>query len=157
MTGGREHDEVGIAGGGAAERGAEIDGAWGVVVFGVGGEFADVEGLDDEGLVHDGSDGGVGEEVLEHVAGAAPGGAEDEQDVFVLGGCGGAGLREELIGGGFGRGAGGDGEEKREGDGEERAGVEAHGIPYRVEMVIRWCVHYERSEMVTGGVMNFRR
>jgi len=101
-AGGVEHDEVGVAGGGATERGTEVDGAGGVVMLGVGGEFADVEGGDDEGLVHDGGDGGVVEEVVEHVAGAAPGGTEDEQDVFVLSGGSGARLREDVGGGWFG-------------------------------------------------------
>jgi hypothetical protein len=34
------------------------------------------------------------------VAGAAPGGAEGEEDVFVLGGCLGFGLRHEVMRGG---------------------------------------------------------
>jgi len=129
VAGGVEHDEVGVAGGGAAERGAESYGAWGVVVARVGGELADVECGDDEGLVHDGSDGGVGEEVIEHVAGAAPGGAEDEQDVFVLSGSGGAGLGEDVVGVGFG--VQGGGEEERggeEGGAKEAAGREVHGL-----------------------------
>ena len=106
--------------------GAEVDGAGSVVVLGVGGVLADVECGDDEGLVHDGSDGGVVEEVREHVAGAAPGGAEDEQDVFVLGGGGGAGLGEDVVGGGLGLEGGG--EEERGGDeGGAEEGAGAHG------------------------------
>jgi hypothetical protein len=126
VAGGREDDEVGIAGGAATEHGAELDGSGGVVMFGVGGVLADVEGGDDEGLAHDGSDGGVVEEVLEHVAGAAPGGAEDEQDVFVLRGSGCAGLGEDVVGGGLGLQGGG--EEERGGDeGRAKEGVGAHG------------------------------
>lgn len=106
MAVGCEHDDVGVAGGGAAKMGAEVDGAGGVVVAGVGGEFADVETGDDEGFVDDGSDGGVVDEVLKHVAGAAPGGAEDDQDIFVLGGGGGAGLGHDLVGAERGRGLG---------------------------------------------------
>ena len=106
MAVGCEHDDVGVAGGGAAEMGAEGYGAGGVVVVGVGGALADVEAGDDEGFVDDGLDGGVVDEVLEHVAGAAPGGAEDEQDVFVLGGGGGAGLGHDRVGAGENGGRG---------------------------------------------------
>ncbi len=59
------------------------DGARGVVVFGVGGEFAGVEGGDDEGFYRRWSLlAGVVEEVLEHVARAAPGGAKGGQGRF---------------------------------------------------------------------------
>jgi len=125
---GREHDEVRDTDVGAAEFGEESDGARGVVVLGVSGELAGVERGDDEGLIDDGFVGGVVEEMLEHVAGAAPGGAEDEQDVFVLSGGGGAGLGEDVVGGGFGAESGG--EQERGGDeggAEEGAWGEAHG------------------------------
>ena len=129
MAGGWEDDEVRDTDVGSAKFGQESDGARGVVVFGVGGEFAGVEGGDDEGFIEDGFVGGVVEEVLEHVARAAPGGAKDEQDVFVLRGRGGAGLGEDLAGGGFGvqRGR----EEDRGGDeggAEEGAGRKGHGL-----------------------------
>ena len=129
VAGGREHDEVRDADGGAAEFGAEVYGARGVVVLGVGGLLVGVECGDDEGLVHDGGDGGVVEEVLEHVAGTAPGGAEDEQDVFVLSGGGGAGLGEDLVGAGCGRGVGGGSEDECGGEskGKNGARAAAHG------------------------------
>jgi hypothetical protein len=93
------------------------------VVFGVGGLFADVEGFDDESFVDDGFIGWIVQEMLEHVAGAAPGGAEDEQDVFVLGGGGGLGLREDLVGGGLGV----ERVRKEQGGGEEGGAEEGDG------------------------------
>ena len=62
------------------------------------GAFLHVERGDDERFFHDGLDGGIFEEVLEEMAGAAPGGAEGEQDVLVLGGGGGFGVGEDGVG-----------------------------------------------------------
>lgn len=154
MSVGREHDEVGVAGGGAAEMGAEVDGAGGVVVLSVGGLFADVESFDDEGFVHDGSDGGVGDEVLEHVAGTAPGGAEGEQDVLVLGGGGGAGLREDLVGAGLGRGLGDERCGEKEECGEDGGGTKdwTHdGVLRGVGCVMLGLNHYEGMDGLGAG------
>ena len=148
MAVGGEHEDVRVAGVGAAEMGAESYGSGAVGVVGVGGTFAYVETGYDEGFVDDGLDGGVVDEVLEHVAGAAPGGAEDEQDVFVLGGGGGAGLGHDGVGAGENGGHGvrlardyGGGEKDRED--EERVGAEdglqdcAHERSFVGEVVMR--------------------
>jgi len=149
VAGGGEHEDVGIAGGVAAEGGAESSGSGGVVVFGVGGMLAYVEGGDAEGFVHDGGDGGVGEEVVEPVAGTAPGGAEDEQDVFVLGGGGGAGLGEDVVGGGFG--VQGGGEDERGGD--EGGAEEGGGAHVAVEVSGQevWLCFIMRERWQLGG------
>ena len=148
---GVEHEDVGIAGSVATEGGAEGNGAGGVVMLGVGGVLADVKGHDDEGFIDDGLIGGVVEEVVEHVAGAAPGGAEDEQDVFVLGGCGGAGFGEEVVGGGLS--VKGGGKEERGGDegGAEEGGgahgaVEVSGTEVGSYFIMRWTIGFWMGE-----------
>ena len=140
VAGGVEHKNVGVAGGIATEGGAEGDGAGGVVVFGVGGLFAHVEGFDDEDFVDDGSVGGVLEEVIEHMARAAPGGAENEEDILVLGGGGGAGLGKDFCGAGLGVGE--RWEEECGGDEGGAEGVAHGGRELRAEVwgyiIMRW-------------------
>ena len=94
---GVEHDDEGIAGVLAAEGRHEVFCAGTVGVEFVAWVLPDIEPGHDEGFIHDGMDGGVFKEALEELAGAAPGGAEGEEDVFVVGGSGGLGLRHDVV------------------------------------------------------------
>src|ERR1019366_7279633 len=98
LAGGVENGEVRVASGLSAESGHELLSTGGIEMLGVTAALAYVEADDDEVLIDDGGDLFTREKAAEHVAGAAPGGGEKDQDVLVFRSGLSFGLRDHLRG-----------------------------------------------------------